>query len=262
MSRIHGTDDTPAPVAHYRTDQPGSGQPAPICERCSDVGYYLLDVPIDDPNFGVLQLCGCLGQQKEQRRFHTLQRLSNLDAFRDKTFRTFDASVAGVETAYERARAFARAPHKRWLVFFGNYGCGKTHLAAAIANDLLRRNHQVIFSVVPDLLDHLRSTFAPSSEVVYDQMFQEVRETPFLVLDDLGTENTTPWAREKLYQIINHRYNYRLSTVITSNRKPEDIEPRIYSRMLDKTLHEGIIMIDSADYRLLRPEQRRRRKPS
>jgi DNA replication protein DnaC len=114
------------------------------------------------------------------------------------------------------------------------------------------------------LLDHLRSTFGPSSDIAYDKRFEMVRDVGLLVLDDLGTENTTPWAREKLYQIINHRYNNRLPTVITSNRKPEDIEPRIYSRMADYTLHQGILMIEAGDYRRRRPEQRmvrRTRRP-
>ncbi len=56
--------------------------------------------------------------------------------------------------------------------------------------------------VVPDLLDHLRATFSPSSTVSLDRRFEEVRTTPLLILDDLGTQSATPWAREKLYQIV------------------------------------------------------------
>ena len=64
-----------------------------------------------------------------------------------------------------------------------------------------------MFVVVPDLLDHLRATFSPTSTVSYDRRFEEIRTTPLLVLDDLGTQAMTPWAREKLYQLFNHRYN-------------------------------------------------------
>lgn len=241
-----------------KTDTPPENA-APVCPRCGGAGYYVLDVPVHDPNFGVLMACECLHQYKEQRAFAERRRLSNLDAFTNKTFRTFNRMLPGVQKAYERSLAYARHP-QGWLVLFGNYGCGKTHLAAAIANQILQRDGNVIFTVVPDLLDHLRSTFGPHSEVAYDERFETIREIPLLVLDDLGTENTTPWAREKLYQIINHRYNYRLATVITSNRKPEDIEPRIYSRMSDHTLNEGSIMIEAGDYRRLKPEQRGARR--
>ena len=191
----------------------------------------------------------------EERAREDLLHLSNLEPFRDKSLETFNPDVPGVRRAYVRAVEYARRP-QGWLILFGNYGVGKTHLAAAIANEALRRHYRVLFAIVPDLLDHLRSTFGPSSEVQYDERFETIRDVPLLVLDDLGTENTTPWAREKLFQIINHRYNFALPTVITSNRKPEDIDPRIFSRMSDRTLCEEHIIIDGADYRRLSIQQR------
>ena len=55
------------------------------------------------------------------------------------------------------------------------------------------------------------------------------------MLDDLGTESATPWAREKLFQLLNHRYAARLPTVITTTSQIDEIEPRLHSRMLDTT---------------------------
>ena len=63
-----------------------------------------------------------------------------------------------------------------------------------------------MFIVVPDLLDHLRATFSPTSGATLDRVFEQVRTAPLLILDDLGTESATPWAREKLFQLFNHRY--------------------------------------------------------
>jgi DNA replication protein DnaC len=227
----------------------------PVCPKCKGVGYYSLNVRVHDPNFGVPITCHCKQSEKERRAADELFKISNLEPFRDKTFENFDPSVAGVQRSFTRAREFARAP-RGWLVLFGNYGCGKTHLAAAIANEALRNHWRVLFTVVPDLLDHLRSTFGPSSEVEYDERFEQVRTVNLLILDDLGTENATPWAKEKLYQIINHRYNHSLPTVITSNRPPKDIDPRIFSRMSDRALCEEVTMIDADDYRRLAVEQR------
>jgi DNA replication protein DnaC len=59
---------------------------------------------------------------------------------------------------------------------------------------------------VPDLLDELRATFAPDAPQRYDDLFTRVREAPVLILDDFGAHQTTPWAQEKLYQILNYRY--------------------------------------------------------
>lgn len=233
----------------------------PACPRCQGAGYYLLDVPVTHPSFGVLMTCTCRSGFVEQRALAERRRLSNLDAFANKTFETFQPLVPGVQDAYTYALEYAsNHPFEGWLVLFGDCGCGKTHLAAAIANKALQRNYNVIFAVVPDLLDHLRSTFAPDSSVAYDERFETIREVPVLVLDDLGTENTTAWAREKLYQIINHRYNYRLPTVITINRKLEAIEPRILSRISDRSLHQGIVDIKAGDYRRQRPMQQPRRR--
>ncbi len=229
---------------------------AAVCPRCRGAGYLVRDVPYGHPEFGELVTCQCRAAEKQQLRRHKLLTMSNLGPFSDKTFENFDAGVPGVARAYARARKFAEHP-SGWLILFGGYGCGKTHLAAAIANQVLRENLMtVLFAVVPDLLDHLRSTFGPNSEVEYDERFEQVRGAQVLVLDDFGTENATPWAREKLFQLINHRYNYKLPTVITSNRKPEDIDQRIFSRLSDRELCDEITIIDAGDYRRTPPHQR------
>ena len=227
----------------------------PVCPDCGGIGYYKQAVRFGHPHFGVLFPCHCKLAEKDQRRIEELERISNLELLRDKTFETFVPDVPGVRRAYLRAVEYAKRP-QGWLVLVGNFGAGKTHLAAAIANELLRRQYKVLFAIVPDLLDHLRSTFGPSSEVEYDERFELIRTVPVLVLDDLGTENTTPWAREKLFQIMNYRYNDALPTVVTSNRKPEDIDQRIFSRMCDRVLCEEHIMIDAADYRRLSVQER------
>ncbi len=225
------------------------------CPHCDGSGFYKKEVPFGHPDFAKLFPCACKLAEQERREAARLLEISNLAAFRDKTFETFNPNVPGVRRAYLRALEYARQP-RGWLILFGNYGCGKTHLAAAIANQLIQNHYRVLLAVVPDLLDHLRSTFGPSSEIEYDQRFEDIREADVLILDDLGTENTTSWAREKLFQIINHRYNFALPTVITSNRKPEEIDARIFSRMSDRALCEEHIIIDAADYRRLPIAQR------
>jgi DNA replication protein DnaC len=121
-------------------------------------------------------------------------------------------------------------------------------LAAAIANARLVAGQPIMFVNAPDLLDHLRATFGPGSEVSYDALFDRVRNIPLLVIDDLGAESPTLWAQEKLYQIFNHRYNAQLPTVITSNVELERIEPRLRSRLVDMDLVRKIV-IDAPDFR-------------
>jgi DNA replication protein DnaC len=83
----------------------------------------------------------------------------------------------------------------------------------------------------------------------YDERFELLRSADLLLLDDLGTESATPWAREKLYQLINHRYVQRLPLVVTSNAPLDQIDGRIRSRLHDQTLGPGIITIVAEDYR-------------
>ncbi len=167
--------------------------------------------------------------------------MSSLALYHDKTFEGFEIrsnlsreEQANLKQALQLAKDFAKSPQD-WLMFTGGYGVGKTHLAAAIANYQAMRGYPAMFVVVPDLLDHLRAAFGPEARTSFDQRFEEVRTAPLLVLDDLGTESATPWAREKLYQIINHRYVAKLPTVITTTVLPDDLDPRIRTRILDET---------------------------
>src|SRR5258708_40182641 len=102
-----------------------------------------------------------------------------------------------VNIAGERAVRYAESP-RGWLLFRGTYGTGKTHLAAAIANYRLTLNEAVLFITVPDLLDYLRATYGPTSEIGYDERFEQFHTASLLILADLGAESQTPCALEKL----------------------------------------------------------------
>jgi DNA replication protein DnaC len=225
------------------------------CPVCGGLGFVREDLPVDHPDFGKLFPCQCRLAEMEQRRLERLRLLSNLDHLARMTFDSFvpegygltPDKAANLRLAYEQALEYAEHP-AGWLILFGGYGCGKTHLAAAIANRVIERGQAVLFVVVPDLLDHLRATYGPSSPVSYDERFDEVRNSPLLILDDLGTQSSTPWAQEKLFQILNYRYNARLPTVITSNQRMEDIDLRIRSRMVDLDLTK-LLTILAPDFR-------------
>jgi DNA replication protein DnaC len=68
--------------------------------------------------------------------------------------------------------------------------------------------------------------------VGFDRRFSEIRGAALLVLDDLGTQSATPWAQEKLFQILDYRYNAGLPTVITMTRDA-DLDPRLLTRFYD-----------------------------
>ena len=141
----------------------------------------------------------------------------------------------------------AEDPTGVWLVLIGSTGVGKTHLASAIWNDRMSKGQPAFFAFVPELLDHLRYTFAPNSAVTYDELFERVKGTELLVLDDLGAQATTPWAEEKLYQLLVHRHNARLSTVITM-QGDTTVQPSIASRLKDERFVTAL-EVEAPDYR-------------
>jgi DNA replication protein DnaC len=155
-------------------------------------------------------------------------------SFRDDEELSAD-QVRSLEKAHKAAITFSEKP-SGWLVVTGSFGCGKTHLAAAIANYRAGMGTPPIFVTAPDLFDHLRATFSPTSTVRYDRRFDEIRTAHLLILDDLSTKAVSPWVREKLYQLFNYRYNAELSTVVTTAETLEEMDARIRSRILDGRL--------------------------
>jgi len=243
----------PQPDGPRPRDDGGIGKPD--CPFCGGLGYVVPAVGPDEPGFGRAVVCTCRAAEQEAARQNSLFRLSQIGALEHCTFDSFIPEGHGLtadrqrnlKIAYDRAAEYAQSP-KGWLVLKGGYGCGKTHLAAAIANHRLALGHPVIFINTPDLLDHLRATFNPESPVSYDERFDQVRSSALLILDDLGTQSNSEWAQEKLYQILNFRYNAKLPTVITTNLDLEAIEIRVRSRMVDPGLSQ-IIHIKAPDFR-------------
>lgn len=220
--------------------------------------------------------CQCAGRETEEECLSRLRRDSGdleLKLLRNMTFENFDPKRADLKPeqmnnlgrVYELAKHFADEP-EGWVVLQGTNGCGKTHLAAAIGNYQLKRGKPVLFKFVPDFLDHLRSTFSPDSKVTYDELFNRVRTSSLLILDDFGEQASTPWAQEKIYQVINHRYNERLPTVITTCLSLDEIELRISSRLIDGKVGT-VFGIMAPDYRgdhtdaeIVRTQSRRARR--
>jgi len=227
----------------------------PDCPICGGIGYLRRDLPIDHPDFGKIVPCSCRSEEITQSARTRLFRMSSLDALKELQFDNFEKrgrvglgqlQADSLENAYNQARNFAEN-REGWLLLMGRFGCGKTHLAAAIANYAIEVGVSTLFLTVPDLLDWLRYAYS-GIDMSFEDRFEEIRESPLLVLDDFGTQNATPWAQEKIYQIMNHRYVNHLPTVVTSNILINDFEGRIRSRLQDPNL-VTVVKILAPDYR-------------
>ncbi len=213
------------------------------CPLCGGSGFIRRTTSLDDPNFGKAFPCRCVADESGEARLERLSRYSNL---RELSRHRFDTLVRrGRSSAPEHQERFAQAvalteayaeAPEGWLVLCGPSGAGKTHLAAAIANRIIERGQPMMFMIVADLLDHLRAAYAPDADLSYDKLFEQVRNAPVLVLDDLGGQSATDWAEEKLYQIINHRYNTGAATIVTLARPLERLDERLRTRLGDERI--------------------------
>ena len=146
-------------------------------------------------------------------------------------------------------------------VFLGQSFCGKTHLAAAIGNYRIALGGQAMLVEVSALFDYLRQTFSPSSDISFDRRFQEIRAAPLLILDDLKESATaSAWAEDKLYSLLNYRYNAQLHTVLTSALSADAFTlsyPNLWNKLLDSSRCE-ILSINMPPYRRVLKQTRTR----
>src|SRR6266496_5512555 len=164
----------------------------PNCPYCGGQGYLRAEVPVGDPRFGKLEICVCRQRNVSQQVRERLYSLSRLDELKGLTFDTFqprgqiglgEKQANSLEMAFNQAQHYAQSLNG-WLLLRGGYGCGKTHLAASIANFAVEMGVPTLFLTVPDLLDMLRFSY-DSDDVTFEERFNEIRNASLLSLDEI-----------------------------------------------------------------------------
>lgn len=116
------------------------------------------------------------------------------------------------------------------LFLVGGYGTGKTHLAAAIANQLMAGGTPVICMTMIDLLARIRETYDKGGSGTEAQIMRLYADVPLLIIDDLGSEQPTEWGSTMIYSIINARYEAYMPTIVTSNCGADELVQRMTPR--------------------------------
>lgn len=169
--------------------------------------------------------CACAWEERGARLLE-LARIPR--RYEHCTLGNFDAHEPGLV----RPLAVAREWAARWpdriehgILFWGPPGTGKTHLLVGILRDLASRGAHVLFAEQRELLKELQATFDGAAGRSESDVLGPVHEVDVLVLDDLGAGRTTAWAQDVMHDVLAHRYNRRLPTLMTTNRAMTEEQP-------------------------------------
>ena len=148
---------------------------------------------------------------------------------------------------------------KKGLVLVGNNGVGKTHLACSIANKLIENGTPVIYGTLINLLAELRNSYDTDNNISEIEIIKLYENVDILIIDDLGKEKPSEWGLEKLFTIINSRYENNLPVIITTNYNQNSLLERLSlngeietAKSIISRLYEMcyLVKIDDIDHRI------------
>lgn len=208
------------------------------------------------------QKCSCdiEKEQKEKEWNHKMEIMGlKKECFPSMTQwdQTFDNYIGNETKAYTIAKNYAKdfevmKKDNVGLVFIGTVGSGKTFLASAIANELIETKQiRVKLRNFAQIINDLQKG---GFDLDRNEYIRNLVSVPLLILDDLGIERDTTYAKEQVYQIVNSRYLEHKPTIFTTNLSLENITnssesmeyQRIYSRILEMCIP---VMVVESDFR-------------
>lgn len=193
-------------------------------------------------------LCKCAEEQKkaEEKRLRQSETEMTIKRFRKEgitddnylryTFSNDDNKNPNLTRACKKYADNFDDMYKlnKGLIFCGKVGTGKTFYAGCIANQLISQARSVLMTNIPTLITKLGYSQEEKSYIL-----NKIASVSLLIIDDLGVERDTPYALEKIYEIIDTRYRAGKPLIVTTNLKYKDMkteESVVYRRIYDRVL--------------------------
>jgi DNA replication protein DnaC len=144
-------------------------------------------------------------------------------------FLAYNDRLQNVQVIARRyAAEYPPAKGPRGLLFVGDTGSGKTHLAIAVMRHLIAAGHECVFFDYQGLLERIRSGYDPASGSASREAYRTALECEVLVLDDIGAHRVTDWVEDTITSIITQRCNENRALIATTNlRDPEAGDPPV-----------------------------------
>jgi DNA replication protein DnaC len=181
--------------------------------------------------------------QAEFFRRKRLERARIPPRFMDKTLEAFKARDKIRKELARAAELYVRGfdmnlpmDEIRGLLMSGPVGCGKTHLAVAILQQIIDKGYSGLYYNSPNLLRDIRATFDDGSELTEDDLLEEVTSTDMLVFDDVGAERSSEFVLDRFYLVINQRYEAGKPVIVTTNLDHEAMTERLGERIVSRLL--------------------------
>ncbi len=205
-------------------------QSADECPKCDGLGVIVADD-------GSTVKCSC-GAWDMANVARALSRARLPERYRRKTLEGFKAArgdkARGRLRDAARSYAIAFEREEKGLILRGVTGCGKTHLAVGILHDVLKRGFTGQYCNVTDLLTRLRESYSDESAEREGLILEEAGSVDLLVFDDLGAEMPTDWVRDRIYLILNRRYESARPVIVTTNCDDAELREKIGARIVSR----------------------------
>lgn len=199
----------PAPAAAVPAPFPASA-PA-FCPRCQGKGFVMLDVELGHKLFGKALRCHCQDEAAKVKRIAYLTSICRVPERYQTAACTRPDLLAAIAASTTR---------RQFVTVTGPYGVGKTTLLCGSVRAATGAMLTGVYVLMSELLDHLRKAYAPNTDFQADHFWEALISADVLAIDELDRFKVTEWAEQKLFQLLNERYNRdRGLTLFATNRR-------------------------------------------
>lgn len=137
------------------------------------------------------------------------------------------------------------------IAMVGKPGTGKTHLATAIAQEVIRGGRTAHFTTVGRMLRAVKSTYSQGAGRTEEQAIRHFVEPDLLIVDEVGVQRGTETERLIITEVFGQRYEAVRPTIVIGNCNPEELADQLGDRVISRLTEGGgpFIVFDWPDYR-------------